>query len=328
MLRLNCQIVGYSLNPPTSPSLFYAAKLNEKIETYYNDIRDFEKFEECVFKFKPDIVIHCAAQSLVSVGYTNPIETYSTNIMGTINLFEILKKINLECLLVNVTSDKCYIYQDKKKSFIESDPLGGKDPYSSSKACSELITYAYNETFFKDKSNVSLVSVRSGNVIGGGDWASNRIVPDIFSSYLNKEPLKIRNPSYVRPWQHVLEPLVGYLRLIEKLFINKNLIGAWNFGPSTNDQLSVIELVQKFSKKIKFDYIENTDPLLVKETDFLMLDSKKAKKYLKWNNVLTIDETIDLIIEWFQRWNSSDDVEEFTSNQIEFYFGKLRKSKS
>ena len=257
LLKLNCNIVGYSFNPPTKPSLFNETALNKKFTTYFADVRNFEKLYECINSTKPDIIIHCAAQSLVYCGYENPLETYSTNVMGTVNVLEALRKVDFKCILINVTSDKCYLNKEEEISFVETDPMGGKDPYSSSKGCSEIISNSYIESFFNKDSNYSykaVASVRAGNVIGGGDWAPNRLIPDLMKSYLAKSSLTIRNPNFVRPWQHVLEPLFGYLELAEKLFYNKDFMGGWNFGPSISDQMSVIEIVNKFSSKIELNY--------------------------------------------------------------------------
>ena len=222
--KLNVNLVGFSNVIPTNPSLFELADVKSGMRSIMGDIRNFDSLKEVVEEHKPEIVIHMAAQSLVQSAYKNPIETYATNIMGTVNLLEAVRACSNMCVIINVTSDKCYDNKETLRGYREDDPMGGYDPYSSSKACSELITSAFRNSFFNSKDysshGVALASVRSGNVIGGGDWAKNRLIPDIIRGIMERCPVMIRNPESIRPWQHVLDPLHGYLLLIEKMWKN------------------------------------------------------------------------------------------------------------
>ena len=329
LLKLNANVVGYSLTAPTAPSLFVESKLDNKINTFYDDIRDYSKLEKAIKSVKPDIIIHAAAQSLVSEGYDNPLDTYSTNIMGTVNILEVVRKLNNTNLLINVTSDKCYMNDDLKHSFLETDAMGGKDPYSSSKGCSEIITNAYQNSFFQNITNdlnVSLASVRAGNVIGGGDWAKNRLVPDILYSYQNKQELCIRNLNSIRPWQHVLDPLFGYLKLIEKLYYDKAYSGGWNFGPDPKNEISVMHLVNSFSKSLNYKFKKNIlEENFIPESNFLKLNTSKANEILKWSPKITFDDSINLISEWFLHWLEERNAEKITNDQIDFFLTKDKK---
>lgn len=326
LLKLNANVVGYSLTAPTAPSLFLESKLDNKIKTFYNDIRDYSNLEKAIKSVKPDIIIHAAAQSLVSEGYDDPLNTYSTNIMGTVNILEILRKLNDTNLLINVTSDKCYMNNDLKQAFVETDSMGGKDPYSSSKGCSEIITNAYQNSFFQNTEknlNVSLASVRAGNVIGGGDWAKNRLVPDILDSYKNKQELCIRNLNSTRPWQHVLDPLFGYLKLIEKLYNDKAYSGGWNFGPNSTNEISVMQLVNSFENSLNYKFKKNIlKENFITESNFLKLDTSKASKKLKWSPKITFDDSVNLISEWFLNWLEDGNAEKITNDQIDFFLEK------
>ena len=229
-------VKGYSLNPKKPFSLYNESRIFEDIESQIDDIRNYSKFKKSIKEFNPDILIHMAAQPLVRYSYHNPIETYSTNIMGTVNLLEIAKELNnLKSLLV-ITSDKCYENREINYSYKETDPMGGHDPYSSSKGCCELIVSSYQRSFYNGNSNASLASARAGNVIGGGDWSNDRLIPDILKSFQQNQIVSIRSPKSIRPWQHVIEPLIGYLLLCQKLFEEGNKFSeGWNFGPQERD---------------------------------------------------------------------------------------------
>ena len=238
--KLQVDLIGFSKSIPTQPSLFELADVGKNMTSIMKDIRNIQDISDTVKEHKPDIVIHMAAQSLVQKSYEDPLETFSTNIMGTINVLEALRKTSEKCVVINVTSDKCYENQELARGYNENDPMGGFDPYSSSKGCAELITSSFRNSFFTnsnlEKPDISLASVRAGNVIGGGDWAENRIVPDIIKGIIHKKTIKIRNPDAVRQWQYLLEPLRGYLELAEKLWKDKSEYAeSWNFGPDDDD---------------------------------------------------------------------------------------------
>ena len=260
-----------------------------------------------------------AAQPLVRNSYNFPIETFKTNIMGTVNLLEAARKIDTVEAIVNITTDKCYENIEQLKPYIESDKLGGYDPYSSSKACSELISAAYRNSFLKE-SGVKIATVRAGNVIGGGDWAKDRLIPDFLRAIDNGEKLFIRSPNAVRPWQHVLEPLSGYLLLAEKLVTKgNNYAEAWNFGPQESDAKSVSWVVNYLSQKItnlQWDIEKNTQP---HEANLLLLDSSKAKSKLNWKPRWSLEIALDKIVEWQQAWREKKPMEEISISQIKSY---------
>nr|HPQ35617.1 CDP-glucose 4,6-dehydratase [Tenuifilaceae bacterium] len=236
LYRLGADVYGYTLNPPTNPSLFVEAKIDELITSYIGDIRDYSKLVGVISKIQPEIVIHMAAQPLVRESYKNPIETYSTNVMGTVNLLDACRNTKSVKAIVNITTDKCYENKEWHWGYRENDPMGGYDPYSNSKGCSELVTAAFRSSFYNpkdfDNHGVGLASARAGNVIGGGDWAEDRLIPDFIKAISKGERVKIRSPFAIRPWQHVLEPLNGYLTLVEKLLLmGSKFSQGWNFGP-------------------------------------------------------------------------------------------------
>lgn len=322
--KLKVNVIGYSKSIPTTPSLFELANVNEGINSIYGDVRDFSNIQKIIKKYEPEIVIHMAAQSLVKKSYQNPIETFSTNIMGTVNIFEAIRKIGNPCIVVNVTSDKCYENRNKNEGYVETDPMGGHDPYSSSKGCSELITSSYRKSFFnenkKNEDKVSIASTRAGNVIGGGDWSQDRLIPDIMKAVIKKEKIEIRNPNSIRPWQFVLEPLHGYLLLAEKLIeYNSNYDEAWNFGPNDSELTSVSELIKKINKElgteIKVEYNQSD----IHEEEKLILNSDKAKIRLGWNTKMNLDLSIKWIVEWYKKYEKGEDMRKVTEQQIEKY---------
>jgi len=321
--KLNVNLVGFSNDIPTNPSLFELADVKSGMRSIMGDIRNFDSLKEVVEEHKPEIVIHMAAQSLVQSAYKNPIETYATNIMGTVNLLEAVRACSNMCVVINVTSDKCYDNKETLRGYREDDPMGGYDPYSSSKACSELITSAFRNSFFnsKDYSNhgVALASVRSGNVIGGGDWAKNRLIPDIIRGIMERCPVMIRNPESIRPWQHVLDPLHGYLLLIEKMWKNgMNYAEGWNFGPIDDDAKSVSWLVKKFEelwgKKISTEYNDNE---FYYEAKYLSLDCSKAKKNLDWFPKLDISTSLEWTMKWYKEFFQKKEIRKLTEEQID-----------
>lgn len=314
---LGADVYGYSLKPKTKKDNFVVSNLDKKITQEYGNINNYKKLKYFVDQVEPDIIFHLAAQPIVKESYLNPLKTLETNVIGTANLFDICKKNSHLKVLINVTSDKCYLNLDENRLFSENDKLGGKDIYSASKACSEIINYAYYNSFFKE-SDLSVASVRAGNVIGGGDWQDSRIVPDVIRAIEKNKELLIRMPNATRPWQHVLEPLMGYISLASNMFCNpKKFDGAWNFGPSTRKNLTVGELVNRMGSKfknLKYKTINND----IYEPNYLRLSSLKAKKKLGWKKVLTDNEMIHLIADWYLNYHEKD-VYSLCGEQIDYY---------
>src|SRR5574337_1297264 len=286
--KLNVDLIGYSKSIPTNPSLFELANVEEGMQSIIGDVCDLEHLEEVIRINRPQIIINMAAQSLVQESYENPLETYSTNVMGTVNLLEAIRRNGKVSVVINITSDKCYENTGKLQGYTETDPMGGYDPYSSSKGCAELITASFRNSFFNsnyfEHHHTAIASARAGNVIGGGDWAKNRLIPDIIRAMMKNETIKIRNPDAVRPWQHVLEPLNGYLLLTEKLWVDgPNYSEGWNFGPDQDDIKPVSWIIQRFchiwGEEISHE-IDNNNP---HEAKYLKLDCNKAKNKLGWS---------------------------------------------
>lgn len=323
---LGANIIGYSLDPPSTPSIFEIIELKKHITNIHGDICDFEKLSKSISKYQPDFVFHLAAQPLVLESYSHPLETFQTNIIGTSNLLESVRNTSSVKVCINFTSDKCYKEPDSGKSFVETDCLGGNDPYSSSKASSEIITSSYQNSFFKNRNpNLSLSTIRAGNVIGGGDWANNRIIPDCIRSLTKKQPIKIRKPKARRPWQHVLESVSGILCLATKMWLKpKEFSGAWNFGPQNS--ITVQELVEKLinqwgSGSWEIVSSNNSDH----EASDLNLDCTKAQKFLGWTPVFKIEEAISQTILWYQNYiEKKNNMFEFSQNQIENYMTKAK----
>lgn len=322
---LGTKVTGYALNPPTEPSLFKLCKIDELVNSNIADIRDAEDLKKAMRTAAPEIVIHMAAQPLVRDSYKNPVETYEINVMGTVNLFEAVRDCKTVKVVVNVTTDKCYENREWVWSYRENEPLGGYDPYSNSKACSELVTAAYRTSFFnlKDYSNhdVAVASARAGNVIGGGDWATDRLVPDCIKGILKGEKIRVRNPHAIRPWQHVLEPLSGYLTLAMKLYADgPNYSEAWNFGPDDSDAKPVEWIVQKMCSKwgrnAMYEIDKGAHP---HEAHYLKLDCSKAKAELGWHPKWDLEKAIDSIIEWTAAYRDGKDLREVCFKQIEEY---------
>lgn len=320
--KIGTKIIGYSKSVPTNPSLFEVANVQNRMTSILGDIRDLDHLKEVIHEYKPEIVIHMAAQSLVHRSYEDPIETYSINVMGTINLLEAIRIEGKTKVVINVTSDKCYENKGSTRGYREDDPMGGYDPYSSSKGCSELITSSFRNSFFNsdeyEKHKVALASVRAGNVVGGGDWARDRLIPDIMKGIMNHNAIKIRSPNAIRPWQYVLEPLNGYLSLAEKLWHNgPEYSGGWNFGPMDNDVKPVSWIVEKISQQWKNNIRwELNAEGYQHEAHYLRLDCSKARDKLGWFPKTNSEQAIELTIEWYKQYEQKHDIREFTEEQI------------
>ncbi len=304
--RMGAKVIGYSLPAPTEPNHF--SLLNQSIISEIGDIRDSEKLNEVFSIYKPDIVFHLAAQSLVRYSYKNPIETYETNVMGTLKIFEACK-VNGVKAIVNITSDKVYQNHEWVWGYRENDPLGGYDPYSSSKGCADILTASYRNSYFhpneyKKTHNTLLATCRAGNVIGGGDWATDRLISDIMISVSQNKKVCIRNPDATRPWQHVLEPLSGYLLIGQKLLEEKVEFGeAWNFGPNSDENLPVKEVIQQMQKHWNtIDYEINKDETQPHEANLLKLDCSKANLLLQWKNCWNSEQVFEKTTVWYKRY--------------------------
>lgn len=318
--RLGAHVVGFALAPPTPKNLFTEAKVADGLTDIRGDIRNFEKLHQALVQYQPEFIFHLAAQPLVKYSYSHPVETYSTNVMGTVHLLEAARQCSNLRVIVNVTTDKCYENKESDRAYQEIEPLGGFDPYSSSKACSELITNAYRNSFFSvnSKHKVGLASARAGNVIGGGDWGIDRLVPDIISAYYNKQELQIRYPNAVRPWQHVLESLSGYLRLAELLYAEpEKFAEAWNFGPNEKDAKSVAWIVTNVLKVLGGDlkWQQVIEPQ-AHEATLLKLDSSKAHTKLNWMPKWDVECALAATISWYKDYYNGADAREITCQQI------------
>jgi len=309
-----------ALPPPTRPSLFETLDLSERLDAHYVvDIRSLPYVKGAVSEVKPEVIFHLAAQPLVRYSYANPVETYEVNAMGTVHLLEALRSTQLPCVIINVTTDKCYDNREWPWPYRESDPLGGHDPYSSSKACSELVTAAYRASFLENQ-GVKVATARAGNVIGGGDWATDRLVPDFLRAIDEGKELVIRSPQAVRPWQHVLEPLSGYLRLAEAMWREPLLQPAeWNFGPDFADAQSVEWIVKTVCERVpgsRYSVDETPQP---HEANVLRLDSSRARVQLGWKPQWTLLDALERTLSWHKVWKTGGDVRSFTSTQISEY---------
>lgn len=317
LLKLDAEVCGFALEPNTNPSMFQILKLENKINHNIGDIRNSLEIEKVVSEFQPEIVFHLAAQPLVRVSYEEPKLTYETNVIGTLNLFEAVRKVESVNIIINVTTDKCYENKEWVWGYREDEPMGGYDPYSSSKGCVELLSSSYRRSFF-EKRNINLSTARAGNVIGGGDWAKDRLIPDVVKALSKNQEIKIRNPRAIRPWQHVLEPLYGYLLLAKETYESNQFVGAWNFGPYDSDILTVEEVVKLAIKKWgKGSYTEEKSVEEPHEAMILKLDISKARCYLKWEPTYNSTQAIEKTIEWYKNYfESTSDMFEFTLKQI------------
>ncbi len=328
--NLGANIVGLGLDPTSDKSFYSVNNINLFVEDNIFDIRDLNKVKNLISTVKPDFVFHLAAQALVRKSYLDPLETYSTNVEGTLNVLESLRTLNNKCACVFITSDKCYENNEWVWGYRETDRLGGSDPYSSSKACAELSIKSYFDSFFKnEESVVKISSARAGNVIGGGDWSEDRIVPDCIRAWSKGETVRLRSPLSTRPWQHVLEPLSGYLLLASNLYMDENLNGnSFNFGPNESKNHSVKELVEmmgEYWEKVKWEDISDTKKKLY-ESGLLRLNCDKASALLKWESTLKFEETVRFTVEWYKEfYEKNGNIQKKSSSQIEDYVKFAKK---
>lgn len=323
--RMGAQITGYALDPPTDPSLFELARVDELVDSRIADVRDAECLAQTMADVQPEIVLHMAAQPLVRDSYRIPVETYAVNVMGTVHLLEAVRSCPGVRAVVNVTTDKCYENREWVWGYRENEPMGGYDPYSSSKGCSELVTAAYRQSFFNPQQHAqhgaAIATARAGNVIGGGDWAGDRLIPDIIRAILAGDPVRIRNPHAIRPWQHVLEPLSGYLALAQKLYEDgAHYAEGWNFGPAEGDAWPVERIVQRLCRQwgagAGYEIDEGDHP---HEAHYLKLDCSKARSGLGWHPRWRLEKALDSIVEWTQRYRSGEDLQKVCLEQIAEY---------
>lgn len=323
--QLGADVYGYALEPPTKPSLFKEAKIDELVTSFIGEIRDLINLQKVILQIQPEIVIHMAAQPLVRESYLFPVETYAINVMGTVNLLEACRNTPSIKAIVNVTTDKCYENKEWHWGYRENEPMGGYDPYSCSKGCSELVTSSFRNSYFNTKKyenhGVALASARAGNVIGGGDWADDRLIPDFIRAISVGKKVKIRSPYAIRPWQHVLEPLFGYLTLAAKLYIDGVAYAqGWNFGPNDSDARNVEWITQTicryWGEQAAYEIDKNPQP---HEVNYLKLDCSKAKSELKWYPKWNIETTLKSIVDWNKSYIAGEDIRTVTINQINQY---------
>lgn len=326
LAMMGAKVVGYALAPSTTPSLFQTAKISSQLEgSYIENICDLNRLQTAMADSKPDIVIHMAAQPLVRQSYSNPVETFATNVMGTVHLLEAMRYCPTIKAAVVVTTDKCYDNKEWVWGYRENEPMGGYDPYSSSKGCAELVTAAYRQSFFPDQQysehQVAIATARAGNVIGGGDWSPDRLIPDAIAAFDANKPLKIRNPLATRPWQHVLEPISGYLVLAQALYKNgPKANGAWNFGPNDDDARSVKDvielLISRWKKSASWEQDGQSHP---HEAHFLKLDCSKARQVLGWHSKWSLENALDAIVYWNDAFQRDEDMLAIMQEQIISY---------
>lgn len=314
-------INGFSLNPPTEPNLFTLLELESKMNSYIGDIRDFKELKRVFDKIQPEIVIHMAAQPLVRKSYENPHYTYETNVMGTVNICECIRTNSCVKSFLNITTDKVYENKEKQEGYIEDEKLNGFDPYSNSKSCSEIITQSYNNSFFK-KMNIPTSTARAGNVIGGGDFAEDRIIPDCVKSALNNEDIIIRNPYSIRPYQHVLEPLNVYLKIVEMQYNNDKYSGYYNVGSNDEDCITTGDLATLFCEKWgnNLKWINKSEKNAPHESTFLKLNSSKIKDTFNWSPRWGIDEAVEKTVEWTKAYAKKENIIKITDEQINKFY--------
>lgn len=317
---LGAELTGYALAPPTSPSLFEAAKVESVLNSVIGDIRNSSTLEAAARRAKPEIIFHLAAQPLVSEGYRDPVGTFATNVTGTINLLETARRLDTLKAIIVVTSDKCYENLETPRAYQENDLLGGYDPYSSSKACTEILTHSWRRSFFNETWAPHIATARAGNVIGGGDWAENRLVPDILKAFTAGEIATLRHPEAVRPWQHVLDPLAGYIQLAEHLYADGQIAGPWNFGPDMGSCVTAGAIADQLVTlwPTPASWRPETSRMS-HEAGLLRLDASKAEQKLQWRPKWPLMEGLRHTVDWQLAWQRGEDMQDFCRKQIRFY---------
>lgn len=322
--KLGSTLYGFSLAPGEGTSLFHVLGLNKYIKSKFGDVRDYVSIKHAIEDCAPDVVIHMAAQPIVSLGYEDPVGTFSTNVMGVVNILEACRMIKRPVPILIISSDKCYLNDNLNKPFQLTDPLGGHDPYSASKAGTEIVTAAYRSSFFSEHNTPMIASARAGNVIGGGDWAKNRLIPDIIKALMENRTIEIRNPNATRPWQHVLEPISGYLKLIEQMGNAPGFDTAWNFGPFEESTATVDEIFSHVTKcwnpDVDINYVSNGKAF--KEAQTLKLDITETHNKLEWRPMLNLDLAVRFTVEWYKEFYNKNRVENMyniTQSQIDQY---------
>ena len=329
LLSLGAHVTGYSLEPPTDPSLFEKLDLAGRIDHHIGDVRDLPHLQDVMAAARPEVVFHLAAQPLVRLSYAEPVETFEVNVMGSVNVLEAARHTPSVRAIVNVTSDKCYENREWEFAYRENDSLGGYDPYSASKGAAEIVTAAYRQSFFSDPAGASVATGRAGNVIGGGDWALDRIVPDCVRALSAAEPIVVRNPEAVRPWQHVLEPTSAYLWLASRLFADGHDVeGSWNFGPLSGGNLNVREVVERVIDEWgSGTWVgPETGAPPVHEAHFLKLDCAKAADVLRWHPTWTAADALRETTSWYRRLHQGESAATLTADCLERYIASARDS--
>ena len=326
LLYLGAKVYGYSLEPPTKPNLYELSGIDKKINSCIGDIRDYIKLKEFLEFAKPDIVLHLAAQPIVRDSYKDPRYTYEVNVMGTVNILECIRTANGNVKsFLNVTTDKVYQNNEWVWGYRETDALDGFDPYSNSKSCSELVTHSYSKSFFQ-YSDVKISTARAGNVIGGGDFANDRIIPDCARATKAGQTIFVRNPNSIRPYQHVLEPLLVYLMICEKQYIDKSFAGNYNVGPNDSDCITTGELVDRFCSSYgeNCSWTYNKEENAPHEANFLKLDCSLLKNKFGWKPEWNINQTIDKTVEWYKAWIKKEDINAVMNSQIKDFMGEVK----
>ena len=323
LLLLGADVIGYALEDTDNTKLFKELDLKNQINHYPYNINNVDDLKEVFVKHQPEIVFHLAAQAIVKTSYENPIETFQTNVIGTANVLEAIRSVDSVKVAVLVTSDKCYKNEEKKFGFVESDAMGGDDPYSASKACAELVISSYRKSFFSQDNSTKIVSVRAGNILGGGDWSKDRIVVDCINSIENNKTILLRDPSAVRPWQHVLDASYAYLKVANFSFNSKDTIPAWNFGPSENDVTTVEELVQQIIANYGKGSYENIGEKLYHEANYLKLNVDLAFSKLDWKLQWNQEKLIQKTVDWYVDFKNNKDAKQITISQINAYTSEI-----
>jgi CDP-glucose 4,6-dehydratase len=330
--QMGAHVRGYALDPATEPSFFETVRIGSELEDIRGDLRDSAALDRAMREFQPDVVFHLAAQPLVRRSYIDPVGTYTTNVIGTANVLESIRTIPSVRAAVVVTTDKCYLNREWHWGYRETDPLGGYDPYSSSKACVEILSASYRNSFFPPEKfaahGVALATARAGNVIGGGDWSEDRLLPDLVRGFISGEPVLIRRPQAIRPWQHVLEPIAGYLALGERLLAGETRFAdGWNFGPWDDDAWPVgqiaTEMAHRWGGGARW---VNDDSESVHEAGYLKLDSSKARSELHWLPRLKLSRALEWLVDWYQNWHHGADMRAYTVDQIDAYRALMQTS--